>query len=69
MIDQRDMNKLAMNGCSSIVLTNDHLPNGLADEIMSGPDFNIPMLAMNYIYRPTDPAILNKYPHLKVLPS
>ena len=69
LIDEKDMNLLAMNGCSRIVLTSEHLPNGLADEVMSGPDFNIPLLAMNYIYKPTDPAILSKYPHLQYLPT
>jgi hypothetical protein len=69
LIEEHELPLLSMNGCNRIVLTNDHLPNGLADEIMNGPDFSIPSLALNYIYRPTDEAVLAKNPHLKFLPT
>ena len=69
VIEENELPLLAMNGCQRIVLTNEHLPNGLADEVMSGPEFSIQSLPLNFIYRPKDEAILAKNPHLRYLPT
>ena len=62
------MHLLAMNGCNKVSLRD--LPNGLDDEVMGGSaEFSIPNLALNYIYKPSDPAIIAKFPNLAFLPS
>ena len=67
MIDENEMHLLAMNECNRVVLSDEQM--GIPNNIMSGPDFNIPSLAFNYIYRPKDQAVLDKYPHLRFLPT
>jgi hypothetical protein len=56
-----------MNGIDRVYLK--ELPNGLENELMRPPEFNIPCAAFNYLYRPRDEAVLAKNPHLRFLPT
>ena len=67
VIADNELNQLRRNGIDRVILT--ELPNGLENELFKPPVFNMPCLALNYLYRPNDESVLQKYPHLRFLPS
>ena len=67
VISDQEMSQLAMNGIDRVILT--ELPGGLENELFKPPQFNMPGLAFNYLYRPDDESVLQKNPHLRFLPS
>ena len=67
LIQENELGQLRQNGIDRIMLT--ELPGGLEKELFNTPLFDMPCLALNYLYRPTDESVLQKNPHLRFLPS
>jgi hypothetical protein len=67
LISEQELGQLRQNGIDRVLLT--ELPGGLENEIFQPPLFNMPCLALNYLYRPTDENALQNNPHLRFLPS
>ena len=66
LIDEKELPQLRMNGCDKVLLTD---LGGLENQVLGAPEFGIFPLAMNYKYRPSDEAVLSKFPNLRFLPS